>query len=186
MSGEEFCYRCESDVHAIDEYCTRSVTDPTTGESRLAREQDDENQVVCGVLWSDEAITMSATYGKGLNPNGMHLHHLKKMLECVPNGRGLTLHTTSEFLAEEGDKFRIWVQSGQIGDAWSQIHSDWKNIFAHMEHQGKLLGIVLRNEGEFQQQQAALEKHCEEWIQKMETCAREGTLDDDPGEPPWA
>jgi hypothetical protein len=54
MSREEFRYRCASDVHAIDLYCTRSIIDPITGESRLATEQDDENQVVGGVLWSDE------------------------------------------------------------------------------------------------------------------------------------
>jgi hypothetical protein len=116
----------------------------------------------------------------------MHLHHLKRMLECVPNGRGLTLHTTSEFLVEEGKKFRGWAESGCIRNAWDQMHSDWKNIFGYMENQGKLIGIVLRHAGEFQQQQAALQKHCEERIQKMETSAQEATLDDDPGKPPWA
>jgi hypothetical protein len=128
---------------------------------------------------------MSAAYGKGSNTNGIHLHHLKRMLECIPNSRGLTLHTTSEFLVEEGEKFREWVQSGRIGDAWSQMHSDWTNILGHMRNQGKLRGIELRHAGEFQQQQAALQKHCEERIQKMETNAQEATLDDDPGEPPW-
>jgi hypothetical protein len=114
MSGEEFRYKCESDVHAIDLCRTRSVIDPITGESRLATEQDDENRVVGGVMWSDEAITMSADYGKGSNPNGMHIHHLKRMLECVPNGRGLTLHTTSEFLVEEGERSREWVHAAGL------------------------------------------------------------------------
>jgi hypothetical protein len=93
MSGEEFRYKCESDVQAIDLYYSRSLIDSDTGESRLATEQDDENQVIAGVLWSDEAITMSAVYGKGSDPNGLHFHHLKRMFECVTNGRGLTLHT---------------------------------------------------------------------------------------------
>jgi 2,4-dienoyl-CoA reductase-like NADH-dependent reductase (Old Yellow Enzyme family) len=108
------------------------------------------------------------------------------MLERVPNGRGLTLHTTSEFLVAEGEKFRGWVESGSIQNVWDQRHSDWKNIFGSMELQGKLIGIELWHAGEFEQQEAALSKHCEERIQKMETCAREPTLDDDPGEPPWA
>jgi hypothetical protein len=38
MSREEFRYKCESNVHAIDLYCTRSVVDPVTGESRPATE----------------------------------------------------------------------------------------------------------------------------------------------------
>jgi hypothetical protein len=96
MSGEAFRHKCESDIHAIDLYCSRSVIDPVTGESRLANEQDDENQVVGGVMWSDEAITMSAVCRKGQDPFEIDLHHLKKMLEVVPNGRRITLHTTSE------------------------------------------------------------------------------------------
>jgi hypothetical protein len=120
--------------------------------------------------------------GKGTDPNEMHLHHLKRMLDCVPNGRGLTLHTTFEFLVTEGEKFRGWIERGAIGEVWNQIHSDWKNILGQMNLKGKLIGLVSRQEGEFQQQGAALQKHCKERIQKMETCAREPTLDDDPGE----
>jgi hypothetical protein len=86
MSGEHFVVKCESDVHAIDNYCSRTVHDEESGESRIAEEQDDMHQVVCGVMRSGEAITFSATYGKGSNPNERYLHHLKRMLEAVPNG----------------------------------------------------------------------------------------------------
>jgi hypothetical protein len=151
MSGEEFRYKCESDIHAIDLYCSRSVIDPATGESRMANEQDDENQVVAGVMWSDEAITMSVVCRKGQDPYGICLHHLKKMLEVCLARRGLTLHTTSELLVTESEKFRGWVESGAIGEVWNQIHTDWKNIFGHMEQGQKLIGIVLKNQGEFPQ-----------------------------------
>jgi hypothetical protein len=186
MSGEHFVVKCESDVHAIDNYCSRTVVDAVTGESRLAIEEDDQHQVVCGVMWSDEAITLSATYGKGANPNERYLHHLKRLLDAVPNGRGLTLHTSSEFLLEEGEKFRQWVQSGQIAEVWNQMHSDWKNILGHLEFQGKLMAIVRKEPGEFPQQTAALEKHCQERILKAELYEREGQPDDDPTEPSWS
>jgi hypothetical protein len=84
------------------------------------------------------------------------------------------------------EKFRRVVESGSIQNVWDRMHSDWKSIFGSMELQGKLIGIAPRNAGEFQQQQAALQKHCEERIQKMETSAQEPTLEDDPGEVPWA
>jgi hypothetical protein len=99
---------------------------------------------------------------------------------------GLTLHTSSEFLLEEGEKFRMWVQSGRVEEVWNQMHSDWKNILGHMEDQGKLIAIVRKDPEEFPQQTAALLKHCEDRIQKMETNEREGTPDDDPTEPSWA
>jgi hypothetical protein len=168
MSGEE-----SSDVHAIGLYCSRQ------------NEQDGENQVVGGVMSSDEAVTLSVAHGKGHNRNEIHLQHLRKMLDYVPNGLGLTLHTTSEFLVEEGEKSRGWVESGRIQDVWSQMHSDWKTILGNMEFQGKLIGIELWCAGMFQQQETALLEHCQERILKMETSAREATLDDDPGEPPW-
>jgi hypothetical protein len=168
MSGEEFRYKCESYIHAIDQYCSRSLIDPVTGESRTAEEQDNENQLVAGVMWSDEAITLSAVTGKGCDPYERHLHHLKKMLEVCPTGRGPTLHTTSEMLVREGEKFRGWVKSGKIGEMWDQIHSDWKNILGHMEQGGKMIGIVLRSQGEFPQQESALQQRCQERILKME------------------
>jgi hypothetical protein len=186
MSGEEFRIRCESDVHAMDLYCSRSVIDPITGGSRLAEEQNDENQVVAGVMWSDEAVTMSAVYGKGCDPNGLHLAYLKKMLDACPVNRALTLHTTSEFLRTEGAKFRELIESGSLGEVWNQIHGHWKNIWGHMRTEGKMIGIVERRVGEFPQRSVALQKHSEERIQKMETYAREGIPDKDPGEPPWA
>jgi hypothetical protein len=65
------------------------------------------------------------------------------------------------------------------------MHSDWKNILGHMEGQGKLIAIVRRNPGEFQQQTAALVKHCQERILKAELYEREGQPDDDPTEPSW-
>jgi hypothetical protein len=173
MSEEEFRYKCESDVHAIDLYCTRPD------------DQDEENQVVGGVMWSDEAITSSAVCGKGRSRDAIHLQNLKRMLDCIPNGRGLTIHTTSEYLVTEGEKFRGWVECGRIQDVWNEMHTDWKNILGGMELQGKLLGIELWKAGIFQQQEAALMKHCQERIEKMEAAAREPTLDDDPGEPPW-
>jgi hypothetical protein len=101
MSVEAFRYKCESDVHAIDLYCTRQDED------------DEENQVVGGVMWSDEAITFSAAYGKGKDRNEIHLHNLRKMLDCILNGRGLTMHRTSEFLVAEGEKSRGWVCRGK-------------------------------------------------------------------------
>jgi hypothetical protein len=70
-------------------------------------------------------------------------------------------------LVTEGEKFREWIESGSIGEVWNQVHSDWKNIFGHMSLQEKLIGIALRFEVEFQQRQAALQKHCEERVQKM-------------------
>jgi hypothetical protein len=143
MSGEEFRLKCESDVHAIDLYCSRQD------------EQNEENQVVGGVMWSDEAIILSVAHGKGHNRNEIHLQHLRKMLDCVPNGLGLTLHTTSEFLVEEREKFRGWVESGRIQDVWNQMNSDWKTILGNLGFQGKLIGIELWHAGLFQQQEAA-------------------------------
>jgi hypothetical protein len=186
MSGEEFRLKCGSDVHAIDLYCSRSVIDPITGESRLADEQDDERQVVTGVMWSDEAITKSVVYGKGRDPNELDLLHLKKMLDACPADRAFTLHTSSEFLLVEGEKFRELVESGSLGEVWNQIHGHWKNIWGHMSIQGKMLGIMGRSSEEFPQRSVALRKHSQERIQKMEACAREGSQDDDPGEPPSA
>jgi hypothetical protein len=159
VSGEEFRVRCESDVHAIDLYCSRSVIDPVTGESRLANEQDDENQVVTGVMWSDEVITMSAVYGKGRDPNELHLLHLKRMLDACPANHAFFLHTSSEFLLTEGEKFRELEESGSIGEVWNQIHSHWKNIWGHLGNQGKMLGIMGRSSEEFPQRSVALRKH---------------------------
>jgi hypothetical protein len=62
------------------------------------------------------------------------------------------------------------------------MNSDWKTILGNMELQGKLIGIELWKSGIFQQQEAALTKHCQERILKMEAAAREPTPDDDPGE----
>jgi hypothetical protein len=59
VCGEHFLARCESDIHAIDNYCSRTVYDEESGESRIAEEQDDMQQTVCGVMWSDEVITLS-------------------------------------------------------------------------------------------------------------------------------
>jgi hypothetical protein len=118
MSGAELRLKCESDIHAIDVYCSRSILDPNTGESRMANEQDEENQVVTGVMWSDEAITMSAVYGKSRDPNDMFVAHLKKMLDLCPAGHVLTLHPTSAFLKTKGEKFRALAESGTIGEVW--------------------------------------------------------------------
>jgi hypothetical protein len=187
VCGAHFLEKCQSDIHAIDNYCSRPVYDEQSGESYIAQEDDEVQQSVCGVLWSDEVITLSAIGGKGANPNERYLHHLKKMLEAVPNGRGLTLHTSSEFLLEEGEKFRLWVQSGQIDQVWDQMHGTWKNILGgHMEMQGELISIVRKGPGEFPQQSAALEKHCKERIEKWELYEREGQPEDDPTEPSWA
>jgi hypothetical protein len=146
---------------------------------------DDMHQTVCGAIWSDEVITLSATCGKGVDPNERFLHHLKCILQLVPNGRGITLHTSSEFLLEEGEKFRQWVQSGQIAQAYDQMHSAWRNILGHMTNQGKLIAIVHQEPGEFPQQSAAVRKSCQERIEKMERCEREGWPDPDPTEPSW-
>jgi hypothetical protein len=54
---------------------------------------------------------MSAVYGKGRDVNDMHVHHLKKVFDLCPGRRGLTLHSSSEFLRTEGDKFRGLVES---------------------------------------------------------------------------
>jgi hypothetical protein len=173
MSGEAFRYKCKSDVHTMDIYCTRQD------------ENYDENQVVGGVMWSDEATTFSAAYGKEKDQNEIHLHNLTKMLDCIPNGRGLTMHTTSGFLVAEGGKFRGWVECGRVQEIWNDMNSDWKTILGNMELQGKLIGTELWKAGMLQQQEAALIKRCQERILKMEAAAREPTLDDDPGEPPW-
>jgi ribonuclease HI len=184
VDGVHFLARCESDIHEIDNYCSRTVVE-ASGAERLAQEADDMHQTVCGAIWSDEVITLSATCGKGVDPNERFLHHLKCILQLVPNGRGITLHTSSEFLLEEGEKFRQWVQSGQIAQAYSQMHSAWRNILGHMENQGKLIAIVRQEAGEFPQQEAALRKSCQERIEKMERCEREGWPDPDPTEPSW-
>jgi hypothetical protein len=185
-SGEHFLIKCESDAHAIDNYCSRTVYDADSGETRLANEFDDEHQVVCGVMWSDEVITLSSTYGRGANPNETYLHHLKRLLQAVPNGRGLILHTSSEFLLEEGEKFRQWVKSGRIAEVYNQMHSAWREILGQMEDQGKLIAIVRKEPGEFPQQSAALVKHCQERILKAELYEQEGQPDVDPTEPSWA
>jgi hypothetical protein len=114
MSGEEFRLKCESDVHASDLYCSRSVLDPVTGESRLAEERD-ENQVVAGLMWSDEAITMSAVCAKGRSLDGLFLLHLKRMLDASPSNGAFTLHTSSAFLRTEGEKFRELIERGELG-----------------------------------------------------------------------
>jgi hypothetical protein len=119
VCGDEFRLKCESDIHAIDVYCSQPVFDPVTSESRSATEEDDEFQVAAGVMWSDEVITMSAVYGKGRDPNDMHVHHLKKIVDLCPAGRGLTLHTSSEFLRTEGEKFRGLVANNNNIFTWS-------------------------------------------------------------------
>jgi hypothetical protein len=139
-------------------------------------ENDEENQVVGGVMWSDEAITFSAAHEKGGNRNEIHLQNLSNLRK---------MHTISEFLAVEGEKFRGWVECGRVQDIWNDMNSDWKTILGNLELQGKLIGIELWKSGIFQQQEAALVKHCQERILKIEAAAREPTLDDDPGEPPW-
>jgi hypothetical protein len=186
MSPEEFSYRCNSDVHAIDQYCTRSIIDPDTGESRLAGEADDENQVVTGVIWSDEAITMSDVHGKGRDPDELFLAHLKKMLDLCPNHGAFYMYSASEFLVTEGSKFREWVESDSLGRIWDQIHGNWKNIWGHLKMQGKHLSVVGRSADEFPQQSEALRKYSEERIQRKEAYARGEIRDDDPGDPPWA
>jgi hypothetical protein len=185
VDGEHFLAECESDIHAIDNYCSRTVFDTASGEGRLAQESDDMYQTVCGVIWSDEVITFSSIGGKGADPNERYLHHLKCMLQVVPNGRGLTLHTSCEFLLEEGEKFRSWVQSGQIAQVYDQMNSAWKNILGHLEDQGKLIAIVRKEPGEFPQQSEALRKYCQERIEKLERYEQEGQPDPDPTEPSW-
>jgi hypothetical protein len=185
VDGVHFLAKCESDIHAIDNYCSRTVADPVSGEERLAQESDDMHQTVCGAIWSDEVITFSATCGKGADPNERFLHHLKRMLQVVPNGRGLTLHTSSEFLLEEGEKFRSWIQSGKIAEVYDQMNSAWKDILGHLEDQVKLIAIVRQEPGEFPQQSAALRKYCQEKIEKMERYEQEGWPDIDPTEPSW-
>jgi hypothetical protein len=124
MCGAEFRFKCESDIHAIDLYCTRSIIDPITGESRLAEVQDDENQVVAGVMWCDEPITLSAVYGKGYDPNGLYLSHQRRMLDICPAGRGITLRTTSALFDRRRDEVqgtnRKWIPwRGMEPDSWS-------------------------------------------------------------------
>jgi hypothetical protein len=57
VCGAHFLEKCQSDIHAIDNYCSRSVYDEQTGESRIAQEDDEVQQSVCVVMWSDEVIT---------------------------------------------------------------------------------------------------------------------------------
>jgi hypothetical protein len=185
VEGRCFEPKCESDCHAIDRYCSRFAVDAVTGETRNATREDDQQQVVCGAMWTDEVITLSATCGKGCDPDERYLHHLKMLLSAVPNGRALTLHTSSEFLFQEGEKFRQWVQSGRISEVWDQMHSAWKNILGHLEDQGKLMAIIMHEPGEFPQQMAALEKHCQERIEKEEEYERGGRPENDPTEPSW-
>jgi hypothetical protein len=174
VSPETFRIKCESDVHAIDLHCSRPD------------ENDEINQVVGGVMWSDEVITLSVAYSRKFrSQEETHLHNLKRMLDCIPNGCGLTTHTKSELLVTEGEKFRGWVESGQIQEIQGVMHEDWRNILGGMELQGKLLGFELWQSGRYQQQEAALLRHCQERIEKVELRAREGTLEDDPGEPPY-
>jgi hypothetical protein len=89
------------EVTAIDQYGTRMISDPNTGEEIRAGEDNDLTQVVVGVVWCDSCLTMARVGAQRMDSHDLYRKNLQAMVDMCPEYSTISMFTESAELLRE-------------------------------------------------------------------------------------
>jgi hypothetical protein len=112
MCPLQFREECGADVTAIDQYGTRLAYDSDTGGEIKAGEDNDLTEVVVGVVWSDNQLTMTRVGDQRVDSHDLYRRNLRAMMEMCPESGEITVFTESAELLREWTQICEYAMNG--------------------------------------------------------------------------